>query len=84
MPVPFPQHNMGNPARSAAATATPAVTGDLVLVARRSVGKVPRDSSFSGYLQSSDTETRQFSDTISLPSQFSDRIHRLRWEIFLI
>ncbi len=45
------------------------------------VGKVPTDSSYSGYLQSSDTETRQFSDTIFYTSQISDRVHRIGWDI---
>ncbi len=41
------------------------------------VGNIPTDFSFLDYLQSSDKGTRQFSDTHSLDSQFSDRSHRL-------
>ncbi len=40
------------------------------------VGKVPTDCCCGGYLQSSDTGTRQFSDRYPPSSQISDKIHR--------
>ena len=46
----------------------------------RRVGKFPTDWGFWTYLQSSDKETRQFSDSFPLCSQISDSKHRVWWE----
>ena len=45
----------------------------------RGVGKFPTDSAFGGTCKVP-TRTRQFSDSFSLSSQFSNSVHRVWWE----
>ncbi len=43
----------------------------------RGVSNFPTYLVFWGYLQNSDTGTRQFSDSFSLSSQIYDKVHRV-------
>ena len=45
----------------------------------RGVGKFPTDSAFGGTCKVP-TRTRQFSDSFSLSSQFSNSVHRVWWK----